>query len=356
MSKNNKKNRKRDIPGIDKPQNFSSPKEIEKVDNEKTKGKFRKSAHLVDQTLKYIYPKDGQHNLFEGMSEKTIQEIKFEERDEKLIVEGIHLTSAEQKVVDGLCKLFHESSQNINKDKIDYYTGNRGVEMIAYFDTNHNNTAIAPKMAFSIYKLTQEYTGKKNVKASAYDQVKRIIDDLGEKKFFLKYIETTKKSNGHTIERKIATELKLITIIKETETEKNQNNVVIKEKTEKLIILNPIFRHQIQNKFILYPNDINKRTIEAYGSPKVTEITYKLRDYLLRELSSKHFNPEIYLDRLYYQLAQKWMEESRKKKVKDYTDRAINICIKLGLLVDYKITEGKTGEKKIIFSLNKNFI
>jgi hypothetical protein len=39
----------------------------------------------------------------------------------------------------------------------------------------------------------------------------------------------------------------------------------------------------------------------------------------MRELSSKHYKSEIYLDKLYYLLAEKWMKESRKTKIKDYT-------------------------------------
>jgi hypothetical protein len=54
-------------------------------------------------------------------------------------------------------------------------------------------------------------------------------------------------------------------------------------------------------------------------------------------------------------LAEKWMKESRKKKVKDYTDKAIETVIALGLLLSYEMKTSSTGEPKIVFSLNKEW-
>ena len=81
----------------------------------------------------------------------------------------------------------------------------------------------------------------------------------------------------------------------------------------------------------------------------------RLRDYLIRELSSKRYQPEINLEKLYYLLAEKWMRESRKKKVKEYTDKALETVKALGLLLSYEIKTGSTGDPKIVFKLNKNW-
>jgi hypothetical protein len=133
-------------------------------------------------------------------------------------------------------------------------------------------------------------------------------------------------------------------------------NIEHYKRTETIVVLNPIFRRQIDSKFILYPNDITKRTIIAYGSHNVSEVTLRLRDYLMRELSSKHYKPEINLHKLYYVLAEKWMRESRKKKVKEYTEKAIVVVIELGRLESYDIVSAKTtGEPKVVFKLNKDF-
>ena len=128
------------------------------------------------------------------------------------------------------------------------------------------------------------------------------------------------------------------------------------KKTETIIVLHPIFRRQIDSKFILYPNDINRRTIIAYGSHNVSDIALRLRDYLMRLLSSPKLPREIKLDRLYYLVAEKWMRESRKTKVKQYLEKALDTVINLGLLEKYEITTAKTtGEPKVEFTLNKDF-
>ena len=49
------------------------------------------------------------------------------------------------------------------------------------------------------------------------------------------------------------------------------------------------------------------------------------------------------------------MKESRKKMVKDYTDKALETVTALGLLKGYEITTGSTGEPKIVFNLNKGW-
>ena len=72
-------------------------------------------------------------------------------------------------------------------------------------------------------------------------------------------------------------------------------------------------------------------------------------------MSRKTYSPEIYLDRLYYLLNEKWMKEGRKKKVKEFTDKALETCKTMGMIKEYKIEPGATGEPKVIFTLNKKW-
>ena len=172
----------------------------------------------------------------------------------------------------------------------------------------------------------------------------------------MSYTETTKTTKGGRIENKIEDFRKLIHILKLTKTEYSNKNIELSKKEETLIVLNTIFNRQINSKFILYPNDISKRTAIAYGSQNVSGITLRLRDYLMRLQSSPVLPREFLLERLYYLLAEKWMKESRRKKVKEYTDKALDVVINLGLLKSYKIIPSKTtGEPKIIFTINKDF-
>ncbi len=341
------------LPGLGGGSGFTPlPKQEGVVDVEK-KGKFRRSGHLTDQILKYNYPKDRQPSLFDILQSETLKDIEEVAGVEVTqIVEGIKLSPSETKVIDCLCKLLHEKSQTSDAKKEGYYTGNLNPELVEY---GGDEITPAPKLAFTLYELTKEYKGGEYVAGKDIENVKQILTELDSKRFLLSYVETTRKKDGGRIERKIEDFRKLIHIVKISQTEYNKEDIELSKKEETVILLNPIFRRQIDSKFILYPNDINRRTIIAYGSHNLSDIALRLRDYLIRELSSKRYQPEINLDKLYYLLAEKWMRESRKKKVKEYTEKALETVKAMGLLLSYEIKTASTGEPKIVFTLNKDW-
>lgn len=324
----------------------------EPVEKKSNKGSYKRSGHLTDQLLKYNYPKDRQPSLFDNLNSETLKDIEVAGVEVAEIVEGIKLSPSETKVIDCLCRLLHDNSQNLDAKKEDYYAGNKGYELVEY--GGDKNTP-APKLAFTLYELTREYKGGEYVAGKDIENVKQILKELDSKRFLLSYVETTKKKDGGRIERKIEDFRKLISIVKISETEYDKEDIELSKKEETVILLNPIFRRQINSKFILYPNDINRRTIIAYGSHNLSDIALRLRDYLMRELSSKRYEPEINLDKLYYLLAEKWMRESRKKKVKEYTDKAIETVKALGILLSHEIKTASTGEPKVVFILNKDW-
>ena len=305
--------------------------------------------------LKTYNPNDSssQSSIFDSLKESTqkdIQDVVGIETTE--IVEGIRLSSSETKIIDCLCKLLHERSQTSEPDKESYYSGNKGYELVKF---GEDNNTPAPKLAFTLYELTQEYKGSKSISGKDVDNVKVILNGLDSKRFLLSYIETTLKQDGSRIERKVEDFRKLIHIVNISETEYTKENVEFSKKEETVVTLSPIFRRQIDSKFILYPNDITRRTAIAYGSSNISEAAIRLRDYLMRELSSKRYEPEMSLDKLYYLLAEKWMRESRKKKVKQFTDKAIETVTALELLLKHEIVPDSKGESKIIFYLNKEW-
>jgi len=340
------------LPGVGGGSEFRGLPEIQVKDE--VKGKYKRPGHLTDQILKYNYPKDKscQLSLWEALGDGTKTDIKVAGVEVTEVVEGIKLTPSETKVIDSLCKLLHENSQTLEPKKEGYYTGNLNPELVEYGDSETS----APKLAFTLYELTKEYLGiDKKVTGKDMRNVKKILTDLDKKRFLVRYIETTHKKRGGRVEKQIEDFSKIIHIIKIKEYDKNNNPIDLKYNDTE-VLLNPIFRRQIDSKFILYPNDINKRTIISYGSHNVSDIALRLRDYLLKELSLKHYEPEIMLDRLYYLVAEKWMRESRKKKVKEYTEKALEVVTGLGILENYKIVTAKTtGEPKVVFTLNKDF-
>ena len=317
-------------------------------------GKYRKSGHLTDQILKYNYPKNNgpQLSIFDILLEETKKDIESSGVEVAEIVEGIKLSPSETKVIDCLCKLLHETSQTTDAKKEDYYSGNIGYELVEY---GEDKKTPAPKLAFTLYELTREYKGGETIGGKDIENVKQILTELDSKRFLLSYVETTRKKDGGRIEKRIEDFKKLIHIVKISQTEYSKEDIELSKKEETVILLNPIFRRQIDSKFILYPNDINRRTIIAYGSHNLSDIALRLRDYLIRELSSKRYQPEINLDKLYYLLAEKWMMESRKKKVKEYTEKALETVKALDLLLSYEIKTASTGEPKVVFTLNKNW-
>jgi hypothetical protein len=324
-----------------------------KEEKGKKKGSYRAAGHLIDQRLKYNYPREtaSQRSLFDSLEESTQKEIQKQGIEVTEIVEGIRLSPPETKIIDCLCKLLHDSSENKDKKAKDYYSGNKGVELVQFA----GETSPAPKLAFTLYELSKEYKGGEAPSGKDIEIVRQILQALDDKKFLLSYIETAHKKEGGRIERKIEEFRKLIHIVKISLTEYSRENTELSKKEDTVIILNPIFKRQIDSKFIKYPHDINKRTIIAYGSHNLSEIALRLRDYLIREHSSKRYTPEVYLEKLYYILAEKWMKESRKSKVKQYTEKALETVKALGLLSEYEITQGAAGEQKIVFTLNKEF-
>jgi hypothetical protein len=342
------------LPGVGGGSVFSPLPKIERGAEVERKGKFKRSGHLTDQILNYNYPKDKspQLSIFDRLLDGTKKDIEIAGVEVKEIIEGIKLSPSETKVIDCLCKLLHENSQTLDPRKEDYYSGNIGYELVEY---GGDEKTPAPKLVFSLYELTREYKGGDHTSGKDIENVKQILTELDSKRFLLSYVETSKKKGGGRIERKIEDFKKLVHIIKISQTEYNREDIEINKKEETVILLNPIFRRQIDSKFILYPNDINRRTIIAYGSHNLSDIALRLRDYLIRELSSKRYEPEIRLDKLYYLLAEKWMRESRKRKVKEYTEKALETVKALGLLLTYEVKTASTGEPKVVFSLNKDW-
>jgi hypothetical protein len=331
-----------------------APRPIQPLIEEGKKGKYKRSGHLADQLLKYSYPKDkgSQLSIFDSLQDITKKDIEVAGVEVTEIVEGIKLSPSETKIIDCLCKVLHDNSQTSEPKKEDYYSGNVGYELVEY--GGDKNTP-APKLAFTLYELTKEYKGGETIGGKDVDNVKQILTELDSKKFLLSYVETTRKKDGGRIERKIEDFRKLIHILKISQTEYSKEDIEMSKKEETVILLNPIFRRQIDSKFILYPNDITLRTKIAYGNWDIPQITLRLRDYLMRELSSKHTEPKIAVERLYWMLAERWMQESRKKKVKEFTEKALETVKAMGLLLSYEVKPGATGEPIMVFTLNKDW-
>lgn len=309
---------------------------------------YHTAGLLIDQQTKYQRPDEKQLS-FDSLQDNTKKAIEEGGPEITETIEGIKLSASEKKVVDCICKLFHEKSQTYKPTEKDYYTGNAGFEVITY----GGEQTIAPKIKLTLYELTNEYTGGYKVAGKDIQNVNKVLKELSKKQFLTRYTETTHTKDGIDIERGIEEYLPLIRIPKYFE-RTSKNNIELSKKEETLIVLNPIFRRQIADKYISYPSDILKRTIEAYGSSKVSMATFNLRDYLKRGITCKHTVEEIYEKNLHAQLAPDLVRQGRRKQLLEATNKAIDVSMKLGLVTDYKIVTSYKG-RKYVFFLNQDW-
>jgi hypothetical protein len=316
-------------------------------------GTFKISGHLIDQTLKYNKPKKKKPSLFDTLSQGTKDEIERVGVEVGDVMEGINLSASERKLIGCICKLLHENSQTLNPKEEDYYTGNSSPQIMPFGEGKE--LTLAPGLTFTLYELSKEYKGGEYVGGKDIENVRQILTGLDTKQFLLKYKETWKRKDGGRIENSIESFTKIINIIKMRQTEYNSGGVEMSKKEQVEIALHPIFRRQIESKFLVYPSNIIKRTAIAYGSPNVSKATLRLRDYLIREMSGKLYRLKITLNNLYSLLAEEEMKQSRKAKVKKDTEKAIEAVKTLGIIESYEIAPGATGELIVIFTLNKGW-
>ena len=313
--------------------------------------KFKKSQHLVNQILKDPSKDRIQIiNLNQDIQER-IRKSPGYLGETYSIIEGILLDESEMLLVDCLCKLLEQTSQKVDINDSNYYTGNKEAIPVEY----GGKQTLAPRMLLSIYEITKEYIGgDKEVSGKHMKNVKKIIQKLGEKRFLIRY-EARSRTVNNTIETRTFEEFKRLINIIEVKEEDDQGNSIDRGPNDVEVSLHPIFRHQIDKFHLLYPHDINKRTREAYGGkPKAPFIL--LRDTLMRELKHNRTEYTIYMDHLLDKLDHDSMKQGKKGRAKANVQKAINAAIAMGIVISYEITTGTTGEEKVIFNLNQKWV
>lgn len=334
---------------------------LEKKFVDKTKAlKFRQSGHLIDQTLKYVDPKKQQLTFFHLLSTET--QHKIEENNIAIKAEGIRLSTSEDKLLKALSKLIYQKNGNKAINSEDSNTDNFSYQITPYGGNEQTARALLLKIQPS--ELYKAYLDRDVFSGDEIKFIKKLLHDLSQKKFLIIY-DRKRQLKGKTVTDRIEDFQNLIRImsyfegLSENELERaDKGDSVVREKRGEIIIgLNPIFIDQMNTKYIEYPSDINKRTsIAAGGHHSITESMIVLRDYLLREISAGRFRVEINADNLPYILRlDGYLARRKKKLVAERISSAINIVKNLGILSEYEITIGASGQQKYIFMLNKDF-
>lgn len=337
-----------------------------------TSRQVKRSGHLTDALLKYNQPTEGvQLDIFDTLKPETKEKIISTGVSLEMINrrgKSVSLTSTEYKLIDCLSELLHEHSQTTDPTQANYYTGNKTAqevteatgkevrELVPYGGAGQR--ARAPKLAVTLYELTKKYKGGEYVSGKDISTVNELLTGLtnnADKRVLIRYTKETKNEKGNRVVYEIEDYQSLVKLLDIRRTEYGKEDKVMNQRGEVVILLNAIFRDQIETKYILFPKDITKRMIEAAGTHKIPEAMYKLRDYLARAHANKDYTPEIGLKKLYWTLADDFMKASKLKRVAEITQRAIEVVKKLGLLESHQIVTGKSGEQKVIFTLNKDW-
>jgi hypothetical protein len=325
---------------------------ITEAENRK-KAKFKKPGHLVDQILKVAPRESTTLDLFSELSEETRTELKKEKVEiSRELFSGINLTASEMKIQDTFSILLSQQSQTEDSEKPNYYTGAKPETVPSFLG---GKGAIAPGIEFSLYTIAKEFKGGKTPTGKDLENVKKILQELEKKKFLIRHTEIYSKRGGGkaTLEREGYRAL--FHLDKVTLTEEDKNGKQTNKAETMVVVLSPLYRQQIESKFILQPLDIIQQLTLANGSPNIPLATYNLKEYLFRELSSKHYECKITARKLYETLEPKLMQVPRLQQAKENTNRAINTLLSLGLLERYETGTSKVGEAMFTFYLNKNY-
>ena len=321
---------------------------------------YRQSAALYDQMLKSPKPVDGQMKLFDtygGVKDNEFEDVQFSRA-----ITGLGLSAAEGKLVNALSKMLDIKSQTKNPKENNYYLGNTNKINTVQddFEVKHEGknsiekkiTRAYSELTFTYYELAQVFTRKDVPPGKDIENVVSIANNFAEKSFFIKESYKYRERDGTIVTQSLKKKRKMIFIDEASQTRNKDGKIDIEK--EQVITLDPLFNYEIGKRFITRSDDLDERIELAYGSKKISREVEQLTKYLLRSKSAKNLKPQITLDKLYWQISAINMQASRKARAKKNTQKAIDTLVKAELLLSYKITDAKTGEKKTIFHINKD--
>lgn len=330
---------------------------------------FLTGGFFIDQILNGAKTRGGkQPNVFPQLSPQTQRQIMretpkgHEGKIKATLKEGIDLDSSELKIAIAIAGLLHDKSQNTtDKKRPDYYLG-VSEELLAEQGIGGNmvpyggSMVKAPVLMFGITELARKYSGKDRPSGKDVKTVRGILERIEAKRYLVRY-EKKRTEKGKTTILYIEgweSLVKILTIGEEVQTEDGKK----KSREEVVVQLSPIFRDNIESKFIPLPRDLLSRVEKAYGSARLPSSVTQLLLYLQREIASKRYKPQIAvrkLDRSYI-ASDNDIQKSRWKKVASNREQAIETCKKVGLIEKVEQDTAKDGEAKLIFHLNKDWI
>lgn len=278
---------------------------------------------------------------------------------------GIRLSYPENKLVHALNLLLSEKSPHANPGEEGFYAGNYPSQLVPY---GPDKSVKATVLKFKPAELYKAFMGSSDYSGSDVKFIIETLHNLESKKFLFKYDRVKKVNDGG--KPKILTDriedfqslIKIISFIPGLSDEEktaldNGDNSVREARGEIIIAYNPIFRDQIDTKYIDFPADSQRRlVIAAGGHKKVTASMQTLMEYMLREISAKRYTVPINEETLPRILKlEKYVAENRNKRLHGRIEKDVQAIINMGIIKKFKKKQNATGGLKWVFHLDKDY-
>lgn len=338
---------------------------IQWLETEAKNNTFRKSGHLIDQQLKYLKRAEGPLHIFSLVENRELKDSLVQNKgvSEQTIRVGINLTAAQDRLVNALCRLLHEKSQIFNPEQLNYYTGNHPYTITHYGKKEEK----IPSLILEPHELYQAYLEKVNYSGKEICNIEDILEKAQNTRHLIVYEWRTKNKVGKVIVDRIEQYQPLFMVDrifpgmdeKEADLVAHGDIQVRRKRAKFLIKFNPLFIHQIESKYVLYPKDIHRRmTIAAGGDPrKITPAMISLRDFCLRALSNRQKRVELNQDTLPYLLKlENYVKSGRKKETLKKINESFQVCKDIGLIHLWEKKSGTSNQTKYVIYLNQGFL
>ena len=224
----------------------------------------------------------------------------------------------------------------------------------------------APLLAVTLLEVTKRFKGKGRVGGKDMKEVYDIVQELADNpdKKPLIFYQVTRKLQKKDVKVLTSYHLPLVDIVNRdiqiTDRETGKTN----HHKELLIVLNPVFTHQLETKMVFRPTGINRLLADAnekaHGHRKIGQVTHDLYRELLHAKAQNNGKRDeagntlyrIGHDRLVDKIAPGY--KGRVKQTLQRMDTAIKTLKELGLVLEYRREIDTKGRPRMhVFTLNR---
>lgn len=305
-------------------------------------GVFKKPVALVEQSV--LKHRAG------GLMPTLFDQIAGElEQPPGQAVLGIDATAEEMRFLNALSYLLAEKSQIKDKTRPDYYAGNEPPEphtlpIVAEGSNEKFMPDVAPVLALSRYEIAKAYRGDTKPTGEDYAVIDRLLAAAQDKRFFMRYsVEFQNEGKRYTAH--VNTNQPIVL---------SQTSIQIVEQDTGAtfdgirIVLHPIMRHGIGDRFVLVPKKLPDRLQGAWGAGRMPAGVYKVFDFLL--LEKWRGKPIERNMAAMYEIANLDGLVRRRKatEARAQLERILNTLRGIGLLKSWKVEPAKSGGEKVV--------